>query len=231
MANAVVFDLFETLITEWGHEKYTKRKMCEDLGIPQDAFAPLWESLHEKQYRGGISFADSIRYVCNVLGVSLNEKTLTRVIERRCATKAACFDCLHPEIIPMLDALRENGYRIGILSNCSEEEVKIARESVLASHVDCMILSHETGYCKPETEIYRIAADALGTDCKDSLFIGDGGSRELYGAAAAFMKPYRAMWYIRQMPMEINPQPEFAMLETPMDVLRMLHHPVQNGTL
>ncbi len=26
---AVVFDLFETLITEWGHEKYTKRKMQE----------------------------------------------------------------------------------------------------------------------------------------------------------------------------------------------------------
>lgn len=28
---AVIFDLFETLITEWGHKKYTKREMCSDL--------------------------------------------------------------------------------------------------------------------------------------------------------------------------------------------------------
>ena len=24
----VIFDLFETLITEWGHKKYTKNEMC-----------------------------------------------------------------------------------------------------------------------------------------------------------------------------------------------------------
>ncbi len=36
---AVVFDLFETLITEWGHEKYTKSKMCADLGVDKDLFA------------------------------------------------------------------------------------------------------------------------------------------------------------------------------------------------
>ena len=35
---AVIFDLFETLITEWGHEKYTKRKMCEDLGVEKERF-------------------------------------------------------------------------------------------------------------------------------------------------------------------------------------------------
>jgi len=32
---AVIFDLFETLITEWGHPKYTKKKMCSDPGIDQ----------------------------------------------------------------------------------------------------------------------------------------------------------------------------------------------------
>ena len=30
---AVIFDLFETLITEWGHKKYTKTEMCSELGV------------------------------------------------------------------------------------------------------------------------------------------------------------------------------------------------------
>ena len=222
MPKAVIFDLFETLITEWGHEKYTKRMLADDLGIPEDKFRELWDALHEKQYCGGISFAESIRYVCSECGVLLTEEILSHVIDRRKTTKAACFDALHPEILPMLDTLRGKGYRIGVLSNCSEEEVTIARQSVLAEATDCMILSYETGLCKPDAQIYRLAADTLGVSCKDCVFVGDGGSRELYGAATVGMTPYRAMWYIRQMPHSIKPMPEFASLATPMTLLTKL---------
>ena len=38
---AVIFDMFETLITEWGHEKYTKNKICSDLGIEREKFAKI----------------------------------------------------------------------------------------------------------------------------------------------------------------------------------------------
>ena len=40
MIKAVIFDLFETLITEWGHEKYTKRKIIGALGIPAREAVP-----------------------------------------------------------------------------------------------------------------------------------------------------------------------------------------------
>lgn len=39
---AVIFDLFETLITEWGHKRYTKSEMSSDLGIAGDKFDPYW---------------------------------------------------------------------------------------------------------------------------------------------------------------------------------------------
>lgn len=39
---AVIFDLFETLITEWGHKKYTKNELCSDLGIEREMFDPYW---------------------------------------------------------------------------------------------------------------------------------------------------------------------------------------------
>ncbi len=41
---------------------------------------------------------------------------------------------------------------------------------------------------KPEPEIYKLAMDMLGTKPEESIFIGDGGSDELYGAKRAGMK-------------------------------------------
>lgn len=222
MAKAVIFDLFETLVTEWGREKYTKRKMTADLGCPSEEFSRLWEALHEKQYRGEIGFEESIKYVCGQLGISVSEETLHFVTERRIRTKADCFSHVHPQIVSLLSTLRGLGYRMAILSNCSQEEVTLLRESELAELTDELILSYETGLCKPQPEIYRLTAERLGVSLEDCIFVGDGGSRELYGAAEAGMTPYRAMWYIRQMPTPIAEQPGFSLLESPEDMLTLL---------
>ena len=223
MVKAVIFDLFETLVTEWGHEKYTKRMMCTDLGLPYASFSEYWESLHDKQYRGGISFEDSIRHVGEICGISVPEERIRYVRTRRTETKAACFamEHLHPGILPMLTTLREKGYRLCILSNCSGEEVETVRESILAPYFDGIVLSHETGLCKPEKEIYQLTAELLSVRAEECVFIGDGGSRELYGAADAGMQAYRAMWYIRQIPDPVKEMP-FGMLETPGDLVEVL---------
>lgn len=47
---AIVFDLFEILITEWGHKKYTKNEMCSDMGIEREIFDKFWD---EKEKDGG----------------------------------------------------------------------------------------------------------------------------------------------------------------------------------
>ncbi|MBQ6803288.1 MAG: HAD-IA family hydrolase [Clostridia bacterium] len=222
MKKAVVFDLFETLITEWGHEKYTKRMLCEDLKCPLEEFSSKWEALHEIQYCGGITYQESILKVCGEMGVAVSGELLEQVTRKRKETKAACFDFLHPEILPMLTALREKGIKIGILSNCSQEEVEILKESKLAPLADQWVLSYEAGLCKPDEKIYRLMGEKLGVKPEECLFIGDGGSRELYGARDVGMQPYRAMWYIRKMPVPPKPQMEFEMLESPMAVLRLI---------
>lgn len=60
--------------------------------------------------------------------------------------KAVCFarEHLHPGILPMLTALRERGYRLCILSNCSGEEVETVRGSLFAPFLDGIVLSHRT---------------------------------------------------------------------------------------
>ena len=78
---AVIFDLFETLITEWGHEKYTTRRMCADLGLPYEAARPLWEAMHERQYRGTLSFGDSLRELSAALGMDVDEARIAHVTD------------------------------------------------------------------------------------------------------------------------------------------------------
>ncbi len=221
MIRAVIFDLFETLVTEWGHEKLTKRKTAAMLGVPYEAFAEKMETLHDRQYRGQITYEESLRTVCTQLHADVSDEAIRQVMLRRRQTKAVCFTDPHPDILPMITALRVRGYRTAILSNCSGEEVEVVRESVLAPLMDAIILSYETGVCKPERAIYQLAADALGVRCEECVFIGDGGSRELYGAADADMKPYRALWYISAMPSPIREQPEFTSLNTPMDIMQL----------
>ena len=94
------------------------------------------------------------------------------------------------------------------------------RDSRLAPLMDALILSNETGLCKPQVAIYQLAAQKLEVPCEECFFVGDGGSRELYGARDAGMQPYRAMWYISKMPGPVKEQPEFEKLENPMDILK-----------
>ncbi len=47
---AVIFDLFETLITEWGHKKYTKTEMCSELGVEREKFDVFWNQKERERY-------------------------------------------------------------------------------------------------------------------------------------------------------------------------------------
>ncbi len=84
---AVIFDLFETLITEWGHEKYTKRKMCADLGVDKDCFDPFWNEKGEDRYLGKIDFEESILYAGSRMGVYIDAETLALVLRKKNARK------------------------------------------------------------------------------------------------------------------------------------------------
>ena len=120
---AVVFDLFETLITEWGHKKYLKSEMCADLGIDRERFDNFWENQEEARYLGEVSFEESVRYVCEQCGLTVGGAALARMLDKRVQTKSACFDYVQPDVFELLRALKAQGLRTAIVSNCSPEEV------------------------------------------------------------------------------------------------------------
>jgi len=219
---AVIFDLFETLITEWGHKKYTKNEMCRDLGLERAQFDPLWDEKEEARYTGSMSFADSVRYVCEKCGKTVSSAVLDEILDKRIRTKAVCFDWVLPEVFELLRTIKEMGLYTAIISNCSAEEVKGLQESQLYPYFDEVILSYEVHLKKPDAGIYEETAKRLGVAPKECIFVGDGGSHELEGARHAGMKPIQAKWYTNRHMKKRDSIEEFCAAEEPLDILRHL---------
>jgi putative hydrolase of the HAD superfamily len=89
----------------------------------------------------------------------------------------------------MLQALRQRGVSIGLISNCTREEAAAWDDSPFADLV---------GVIKPNAEIYTFACSKLGVAPDNAHFVGDGGSDELRGADAAGLHPVWATWLIER---------------------------------
>lgn len=111
------------------------------------------------------------------------------------AKKYIPFQQIHPEIIELLGSLRARRIKIGLISNCSEEEVKFWADSQLAEYFDDYIFSFEVKCSKPDPSIYSMACNRMDVRPEESFFVGDGGSNELDGAAAAGLRPFHAFWF------------------------------------
>ena len=218
---AVIFDLFETLITEWGHKKYTKSEMCADLGIERELFDVYWKEKGSDRYLGNINFEDSILYVFEKCEKQVEKETIAKVIDERIRTKAECFAHIDPDVIELLKQLRELGLKTAIISNCSSEEVKVLKESELYKYFDEVVLSYEAHMKKPDSCIYEETLKRLDIDANECLFVGDGGSNELEGAKNAGIKAIQAKWYTDRLPVKRDNIEGFQVAEKPMDILKI----------
>ena len=219
---AVIFDLFETLITEWGHKKYTKNEMCVDLGIERAEFDVFWNEKKQDRYIGSISFEDSLLYVSEKCGKTLDATTLSNIIDKRIKTKSVCFEYVLPEVFQLLRTLKGIGLQTAIISNCSSEEVKVLKESELYGYFDEVILSYEVHMKKPDSYIYEEAAKRLDVALDECIFVGDGGSNELVGAKTVGMKAIQAKWYTNQLPKKRDTIDGFLVADEPLDIIEYI---------
>jgi putative hydrolase of the HAD superfamily len=216
----VIFDLFETLITEWGHKKYTKNEMCADLGIERAEFDVFWDEKEQDRYIGSISFEDSILYVGKKCNKQVDNTTISNIIDKRIKTKSVCFERVHPEVFQLLRTLREMGLQTAIISNCSSEGVKVLKKSEIYKYFDEVVLSYEVHMKKPDSCIYEEASKRLGVELGECIFVGDGGSNELVGARNVGMKAIQAKWYTNQYPKKSDNIKGFIVAEEPLDILK-----------
>lgn len=87
--------------------------------------------------------------------------------------------------IELLDFLKNNGYKIGLVSNASHSENRLRqlmREVGIEDYFETVVISSVMGIRKPDPRIFLKALDDLGVNPADALYIGD---REEYDAVGA----------------------------------------------
>ena len=215
---AVIFDMYETLVTQFCSPLYYGTQIAEDLGLKAEEFLPGWRATEEARATGRLTFEAAMEALLRCHGLSGHHR---RVVEKRIAIQADCFRQLHPGILPMLWALRERGFRIGLITNCFSEEAELIRESQLYPYFDAPCLSWEEGTRKPDPAIYHTCLGRLGIAPQECLYVGDGGSFELETARSLGIRAVQAIWY-RQGAVEHKQaalRPYFPQLSDPMEVL------------
>lgn len=192
---AVIFDMFETLVTLYCSPVYFGRQIAEDLGVSVEEFYKHWHATEEARSKGKMRFEDSITWIGERMTFPYPER-IPEVVKKRYAFKEECFRHVEERILLMLRELKIQGAKIGLISNCFWEEAVAIRESVLASYFDVMQLSCEVGMQKPEREIFDKCLRELDMKPEDCLYVGDGGSMELETAKSLGMQPLQAGWYL-----------------------------------
>ncbi len=221
MIKAVIFDMYETLITHYDSPLYFTMQMAADAGIPVEEFQALWMPTDIARTIGELSFEDAITDILNKTG-RYSDELLNHMIAKRTMVKKDCFEHLHAEIIPMLEELKSRGIKIGLISNCFSEEAVVIRESILFPYFDAVFLSYEQGLKKPDPEIFLRCMNELQVESQECVFVGDGGSQELEASGSIGMKPLQAIWYFKEGTLHrIKPMELFERLTHPLEVL---HH-------
>lgn len=162
----IVFDVGMVLVNFRWHD-YMK-----DLGFPEDRIQELAENMVFSEYWHELDLGtkreeDAPAYF---IGKMPQYEKEIRLFWQRIDEIALEY----PYDKPMIRALKEQGYRVYLLSNypLHMAEVHWSRFSFLQD-LDGYIISAREGVTKPDPAIYRILETRYGLDLRECLFIDD----------------------------------------------------------
>ena len=93
---------------------------------------------------------------------------------------------LYEDVLPVLDALRERGMKLGLISNSARDVAAFARHHAL--EIDAGISSFHHGKAKPHESIFRAVLDLLDVEPDEAAMVGDAVEDDVEGARALGMR-------------------------------------------
>lgn len=219
MIKAVIFDMFETLVTHFESPVYMAKQISKDIGITERKFREIWDTTDDDRTLGKKTLEEVIEESLRV-NDCYSVELFETIVSKRKMSKVECFKHIHPKIIPMLNYLKELNIKIGLITNCYFEERAVIKDSILFDYFDAVCMSCELGIKKPDVKIFQQCVEDLLVMPEECLYIGDGGSFELEAAQSFGMHAIQATWYFKD---GVN-QPakrklKFLHAESPMDVI------------
>ncbi len=104
---------------------------------------------------------------------------------------------LEEDTLPMLTALHDEDYRIGLISNAADDKDVQTLVDIrgLRPFFDVVVVSAGVGIRKPSPEIFRMALERWGAEPERAVMIGDTLNADVLGAQNAGMA---SIWITRR---------------------------------
>src|SRR4029079_11573634 len=174
---AVIFDLWETLI-DWNHDANAlmHARVQERVGF----------DFHERRNRAHERYTVPVRQV--LAGVGVPADAMDDVLSYRAEFVRTC---LVPRdgAVETLEELRTRGFKVGLITVCTEDVELLWPESEFAGLFDAEVFSNAVGLAQPDTRLYAVGCGELGVEPHEALFVGDGANDELDGARRVGLTP------------------------------------------
>lgn len=170
---AVVFDVGETLADEtaaWG-------EWADWMGVPRLTFFGVLGGVIER--------GQDHREVFGLLRPGFDharEAAAKRAAGRGWRIRS---EDLYPDTLPCLEALRAEGYRLGVAGNQSMTQAGLIRD--LGLPVDVVASSGDWGVAKPDPAFFSRVAEAVGLPPDQIAYVGDRVDNDVLPAVAAGM--------------------------------------------
>jgi len=146
----------------------------------------------DRATKGGtnLRLQDLLSESCAACGTVPTPDEIAEAVTRYIApldVRVVAFD----DALATLDALRQQGHKIGLISNTmwpGEFHRQEMARSRLLPYFDHVLFSSEVGIWKPQPGIYHLCLDTLGVSPAEAVFVGDMPEHDIVGAQRAGMR-------------------------------------------
>ena len=97
-----------------------------------------------------------------------------------------------PHVLPVLQRLREQGFRLGLISNTGNSAASLVNDALSRAHIlqffepQLRVYSSEVGADKSSPEIFLLAAQRASADPSACLFVGEDARERITARDAGF---------------------------------------------
>ncbi|MCK5576740.1 MAG: HAD-IA family hydrolase [Dehalococcoidales bacterium] len=202
MIKAVFFDLYQTLLR---YEPPREEAFAEVLGgfgisISPDSLRLPIATADEFFYKEHARFPMSKRteeerramwaqyqeMVLREAGLTPTHELIAGVLAKmqQIKFKQSLFD----DVLPALNELKKRGLVLGLISNIDRDMTPVLDKLGLTPMLDVIVTSGDSGYAKPQPEIFHKAVEQAGVQKHEAVFVGDQYEIDVVGATRAGLK-------------------------------------------
>jgi HAD superfamily hydrolase (TIGR01549 family) len=199
MIKAVFFDWFNTLAYCDPPRESLWRDVCRQMGYDIDdkvilrgIFAADFVMASPPPPQADAGSAEGYlpypRMIFKEAGIAADGATLKHALELMMQIYTGFTYRLYDDVAPTLKAISARGCKVGVISNASNDTIKVYDEMGLSPLIDMVVTSEEAGFFKPQPGIFRMALERAGVTPDEAVHVGDQYEMDTVGALGAGMK-------------------------------------------